>query len=586
MNTATRQAPLPRDAVCPVCTGLMAAHTETATVIDLLAPGRIPTQLAAMHPLCYRALSTSYQAVLAARKTPRGPTLDKRGAIVYRAENVIFRVTGPNRLIVAKALRVALAEAATRQRQNPIVAFVRPRLTSVGGLIARMSETPGKPPDQRKPSDPAMTLTIECNDKDPASAFIAQHFRFASQNSPGSKHSYDSRWISTLKSVQAHLEPYAKQLYGTLPDAQIIQALYTHAKAHPSVANVHASYTDKGCHTIVVDLNAWCPDSEAAPTISNIVSTPPPTGSYTGSKATMGSIASTTMAPKATMSTVDDNGIDDNGDGDNSAVGGGCGEPVADRFSATPVMLEPLDSADDMRQWPTLAAHCRELLTGRYTNIKAMKATIDRDPDTLSLRLTLDLSRRVHTPPTKELASTFLTCLRMDPVWKRAENDDGAEATIRVIDGAPPDAPDGSEGPDEINLRGLPKSPTTAGTSSQIGKRVAFRETLWRAMFGAPIFDGSNLATPLAQTVELSPYAGELGRIRKKFMHLLGDSEPQATIGTPEWARVSGVLEGYDAITDHAVVRLSWPKVGADPATVQGDIYIHTTLGWTTAYNP
>ncbi len=63
----------------------------------------------------------------------------------------------------------------------------------------------------------------------------------------------------------------------------------------------------------------------------------------------------------------------------------------------------------------------------------------------------------------------------------------------------------------------------------------------------------------------MSPYAGELARIKAKLTPLLEGYEP-------EWARTGGTLIGYDAVTDHAVVTVQMPK---------GDIHFHTSLSWT-----
>lgn len=535
MHTGLRRTPVATDTPCPVCTGLISAKSETALAFDLLAPGAMPVALVYMHALCYNALSLTTADVLGCRERPRGPQVDPSGAIVHIAEGVHFRVSGVNRTAVAEAVTEAVRTFKRGGAREPIVAFVRRTVVSqVGTLILRVTETAGPPPHVRTAQDPSMIVAFETGAPNRHAAML-ERFNFHPVSGVTTQH---PRYITAVDEMRDFIRQRA-DVGGTEG------AIKEEMMRLPRVVSVHPAL--QGGWNVAVDPNRAVPAGMGGAYTPQ----PPPTGSY-----------GTPPSRPGGMSPTDTGDNLGNASGAASPGATASGGPLPPPGEVTRPMLEPLDTPESLASRGPVADSIGTGLRNAFPKAGIARVAIDRDPSTLAEVVTVTVQRRVQTESASMLAQSFTGHLRSRVAsWANLE---AAGLTLIVVDATPPERPDGNELADEVSLRSLPKCPVAPGTTTAIGKRVAFRVPLWLA-----IFDGEGKLASAHTDPALSPYKGELKRIKDRFKAIIGDVQP-------EWLRIGGTLTGYDAVTDHAVVSVQLP---------QGDIHIHTSLSWTMEWN-
>ena len=503
MRTSLRRIPVVADTLCPVCTGIVPARS-TSLSLDLMAPGRLPVSLVTMHAVCFDALSLTTQDVLLTRASPSA--VDYDGAIVILHAGVRFRVTGPRRSEVADRVREAIATFTSGTPGAPIVAFVRRYVTAAGGaFVSRVTETPGTVTFASAAPNRYAAILAHFN-LCPAGGLARSHPRYADA---------EADIVAFIcQRTDAGLTP--QNIVGDLARLPHVQSLTRSnyldgwvvlvdpMRAAPP-SRQHGAHTNQGPPDSVAGLSPVQGDNRAAAGISGIGSEP-------------------------------------------TASGG----PRPPPGEVTQAMLPPLDTPETLRDRLAIAASLRDRLTRAFPLPPITSIVVDRDPETLAEVVVVTLDRRVIDRSPMFMAETYQRHLRTYPLWATLKAG-GLSLIVRDTDPPWP----GVEASDEVNLRGLPKCPRTIGTTAAVGKRVAFRASLWRAIFGGD-----------ATVLLLSPYRAELARVRAKLLSLSEGYEP-------EWCR-KGMLTGYDAVTDHAVVTIKLP---------QGDIHIHTSLSWTMEWD-
>ena len=539
MHTSPRRAPTVADTLCPVCTGIVPARS-TALSLDLMAPGRLPVSLAVMHAVCFNALSLTTPDVLLTRASPSGPAVDHDGAIIIMTAGVRFRVTGTRRSEVADRVREAIATFGSGKPGQPIVAFVRRYVTAPsndGALVSRVTETPGPPPHARTETDPAMTVTFESAAPNRHAAVLA---RFDLRPAGGMARSHP-RYADAEAEIIAFI---CQRADAGLSPADIVNDLARLPRVQSSDMP-----SPSGGWVVLIDPTRAAPASRQHGATTN-------QGPPTNIPAPGRPLSPTPSDNQAIPGTP--------GTGPEPTASGG---PLPPPGEVTRAMLPPLDTPETLRARPAIAASLRDGLARAFPVPTIASVIVDRDPATLAEVVVVTLDRRVIDRSPALMAETYTRHLRdRVPSWATLEAG-GLSLIVRDgrTDGVAPGPLTGTEADDEVNLRGLPKWPRTTGTTTAIGKKVAFRAQLWKAIFGADKAPDTGSMTGEAM---LDPYQPELHRIRERLTGLLKGYEP-------EWAR-KGTLTGYDAVTDHAVVTVELS---------QGDIHIHTSLSWTMEWN-
>lgn len=566
MHIGYRRAPAATDLLCPVCTGLVPA-ASTGLAFDLLDPGRMPHTLTTMHAVCFNALSLTTDSVFEARQKPKGPSMDPEGAVVVIHETVRFRVSGARRTEVADAVREAIATFKSGTAREPIVAFVRRSVIgSVGPLIRNVAENPGPPPHLRGPHDPSMTVTFDTAAPNRHGEVLAKFTIRPVSDIPAHHPRYRDAEAEIIAFICQRADAGAdlRTIKDDLARLPRVASIILRAPAGTTFDPRAPAPVDG--YVVSVDPNRSAPSSRQT---GATTTQGPPIGNYnplpngTGFPTPAGG-----MSPNA-----GDNRGGDNGSGagsDSTATGG----PLPPPGEVTRAMLPPLDTPEAIAARPGIAKALREGLTRAFPDIGITGVTVDRDPSTLSEVVTVALRRRIIDRSPALVAESFRSHLRdRVPSWATLE---AGGLSLNVVDEHVPEPPrpEGAELADEVNLRGLPKWPQSHMTTSTIGKRVAFRAPIWKAIFGEAHggdtpSDNRGHRASVTSDLNKGEYASELARIKRKLDVLRDGYEP-------EWLRVGGTLAAYDAITDHAIVTVPMPK---------GDIHIHTSLNWTMEWN-
>jgi hypothetical protein len=248
------------------------------------------------------------------------------------------------------------------------------------------------------------------------------------------------------------------------------------------------------------------------------------------------------------------------------------GRPLPPPGEVTSAMLDPLDTEESLRLRPTVAGHIQTGLAKAYPRLRIKSVTLDRDPVSLAERVHVILDRRVVSETCEHLAADMSATLRgRVPSWSTME----ASGVKLVVEDDPASVASGGDNElhDEVNLRSLPPWPKAYNAPKVVGAKVAMRGPLWSALLGTAASEETD--------VLLGPYAPEVRRIRAKLLKLL-DADPatgghrDATGAAVQEARI-GVMEGYDAATDHACVVVTPP--GGQP------FFIHCHPSWLMVWN-
>lgn len=549
MQLGYRRVPSLADGFCPVCTGLLPAQ-GTALALDMLAPGERPRTLALIHAPCLHALSATAEAIIALRETPRGPTVDDSGAVIVVHEGVRFRVTGSRRSQVADAVREAIATAKHGRTREPIVAFVRRTVTAspAGKLIRRVDETPGAPPSVRGPGDPAMIVSFETGEPSRHEALL-NLFSFVPADGI---RSIDPAYIDLVGEIVAFIRNRADSMAGEAGAPFTDESIALHcSEAIEQLARV-TSVTALRDGRYCVVLNPRVPAQRPAPGVQAgaFVNTPPPSATF-GQRSTGRSVASSPLSP---------DGLPANGRQSSTPAPSGStasGGPLPPPGEVTHPMLDPLDTPESIAARATIEASLYTGLTRAFPKLGITAVAYSRDADTFAECITVTVRQRVQTESEARMADMLMGRLRSKVTgWADLE----AAGLSLIVRAESPPPRDGVEAGDEVSLRSLPPCPRSVGTTSAIGKAVAFRAPLWKAIFDA--------ADKGMYAEQLGPYEPELARIRKKLLKLLAGQDPEA-------ARV-GTLVGYDAITDHACVEVK---------LASGSVFLHSGLSWTMEWN-
>lgn len=530
MRIGLRRAPIPTDALCPVCNGLIGARSETPMVYDGLSPSSPPTALAAVHVACHETLRETANAVLECRENPRGPAVDEEGAVSIRlnmgpAGLLIVRVTGAHRALAADVIRNAAARH--NPAAGPITNHIRRALADAPALIEaalRFDERPGPPPGARGPNDPAMTVNVHVAPRTTRTVLTLFDFVPQAGAPPLPPQVVDDLRAYLCQRSDAGLDPNAlANELSKLPRVMAIDPTAAFDRAH----------TRRWTVTIDPNRPAAYRTNPGA-----IVASGPPTGSFASPP------ASSPLSPSVSRPQISTPpGAHGGGDP-------GCAGALPPPGEVVDAMLSPLDGPEVTERQRKLRDSWRDLARSNPVQGARLEPgiTFERDPETLGERAIVAF-RGLHRRSTVDVRAL----LSRIPLWSTALADG---LSLIVNDETPEARPDGENAEDEVDLRDLPKNPRAAfGTTTVIGKPVAFRDPFWKAIFGL-VADGGP-----AVAVSRSP---AIHRIRERLIKLLDGADPETLR--------FGVLVEYDALTDHALVK----------GRANGrEVYIHTSLGWT-----